>query len=92
MALQEIATYPSNTTQSYPAGANSKVCIKDVDSGEVFRFSLVAPADHDARNGKLSILTSLGTSLAGKCVGNMITWQAPSRLRRFEVQSVIRQG
>jgi transcription elongation GreA/GreB family factor len=90
MHLKGIKKDPSSTQPSYTVKANSKICIKDVDSGEVFRFCLVPPEDHDARNGKISILTNLGAALICKSVGNMITWQAPSGLRRFEVRSVFR--
>ena len=92
MYLNGITNCPSRTQQFSTANANSKICIKDVDSGEVFRFYLVPPEDHDAKNGKISISTSLGAAIVGHGVGNVITWQAPSGLRRFEVQSVFRSG
>jgi len=72
--------------------ANSRVCIKDLDSGEVFTFCLVPPENRDAGNGKISIMTSLGAALIGKDVGTVVTWRAPSGLRRFEVESVSRAG
>ena len=88
MYLHEVKEYPSSTQQPCTVQVNSRVCIKDVDSGEVLTFCLVPPDQFDSENGKLSILTSLGATLTGKGVGDVVTWQAPSRLRRFEVQSI----
>jgi regulator of nucleoside diphosphate kinase len=81
--------YPTSVQNACTIKVNSRICIKDVDSGEVFTFCLVPPDELDAKNGKISVLTSLGAALIGKGVGNVITWQAPSCLRRFRVQSVV---
>lgn len=85
-----------NDDQSIPRPdtiqANARVCIKDLDSGEVFTFDLVPPEDRDAGKGKISIRTSLGAALIGKDAGTVVTWRAPSGLRRFEVESVSRAG
>lgn len=88
MYLHDKKSRPSSTRDPCAVEVNSQICVKDLDSGELFTFSLVSPEDLDSRNGKISILTSLGDALIGKCVGNVITWHAPSGLRRFEVQSV----
>jgi len=90
MYLPEEKDYPSNTQKQYTVKVNSRICIKDVDSGEAFTFCIVPPEELDAKNGKISILTVLGAALIGKSLGDVITWIAPSRLRRFEVQSVFR--
>jgi transcription elongation GreA/GreB family factor len=89
MYLQAVNDDPASTQQPCTAQVNSRIYIKDVHSGEVFTFFLVTSEDHDARNGKISIQTSLGTALIGKGVGDVVAWRAPSGLRRFEVQSVL---
>ena len=67
---------------------NNRIVIQDIDSGELFAFFLVEPDRHDAKTGKISISTSLGAALIGKSTGTVVAWQAPSRIRRFEVRSV----
>ena len=89
MCLNETKYNPSSTQPLCKVQVNSRVSIKDVDSGETFTFCIVPPDQLDARNGKISILTSLGAALLGEGVGNVVSWQAPSRLRRFEVQSLM---
>ena len=88
MYPQAVKDDPASSQQPCTVQVNSQICIKDIHSGEVFNFFLVTSEEHDARNGKISIQTSLGTVLIGKGVGDVVTWRAPSRLRRFEVQSV----
>ena len=92
MYLQAVNDDPASTQQPCTVKVNSRLWIKDVNSGEVFTFCLVTPEDLDAKNGKISIQTSLGIALIGKGVGDVVTWRAPSGLRRFEVQSVLRSG
>lgn len=92
MYLHEVKNYPSSTQQPRAIEVNSLISIKDVDSGEEFIFCLVPPEDLDARNGKISILTSLGAALIGKGIGDVVTWRAPSGLRIFEVQAVSRSS
>lgn len=92
MGMHEEKSGPSSPQRPCTITENSWISIKDVDSGEAFTFCLVPPDQLDAKHGKISVLTSLGAALIGKDVGNLITWQAPSCLRRFEVQSVFRSA
>ncbi|VTR68293.1 hypothetical protein DESC_700049 [Desulfosarcina cetonica] len=88
MDLHKMKGTPSSPEKTCTVKVNARICIKDVDSDEVFTFCLVPPENLDARNGKISILTTLGAALIGKAVGNVVTWRAPSGPRRFKVQSV----
>lgn len=92
MCLCEEKSCPSSPQKPCTITENSWISIKDVDSGEAFTFCLVPPDQLDAKNGKISVLTSLGAALIGKGVGSLITWQAPSCVRRFELQSVFRSA
>lgn len=89
MYLQAVYYDPKSTQQPAAVQASSRICIKDLDTGEVFTFCVVLPEEHDTKAGKISLSTSLGAALIGKGVGNVVIWQAPSRLRRFEVQFVV---
>ena len=55
MYLPEEKDYPSNTQKQYTVKVNSRICIKDVDSGEAFTFCIVPPEELDAENSKISI-------------------------------------
>jgi transcription elongation GreA/GreB family factor len=46
------------------------------DSGDTKTVTLVFPADADISEGKISILTPIGTALLGLSAGQSITWIA----------------
>jgi regulator of nucleoside diphosphate kinase len=70
---------------------NSKVRLKDLDSGEEVVYSLVFPGDANVSENKISILAPIGTALIGYRVGNTIEWKVPGGLRRLKVQKVLYQ-
>ena len=67
---------------------NHRICIQDIDTGEKFTFNLVPPDKIDRKDGEISVKTSLGCALLGQTPGSLIEWRAPSRLRKFVVQSI----
>lgn len=66
----------------------SRIWVEDLDSGEEFHFCLVPPEARDPHKEKLSYKTPLGAALLGYRTGDDVHWAAPSRLRRFRIQSV----
>ncbi len=67
---------------------NSRVSIIDLDSLEEFTFTLVPYNVSNDGKDEVSISTSLGSALLYHQIGHIIKWQAPSRLRRFQVKAV----
>jgi len=59
------------------------------DDGNKRRVTLVYPADADIAQGKISILTPIGTALLGLKVGQSIDWTAnDGRTHRLTIISV----
>ena len=83
---------PTNFLEGSRISENHRICIQDIDTGEKFTFSLVSPDEMDTRNGEISVKTSLGCALLGHTPGSLIEWRAPSRLRKFVVQSISPMG
>jgi regulator of nucleoside diphosphate kinase len=69
----------------------SKVKLKDLDTKENFAYSIVFPSEANFEEGKISILAPLATALLGYKRGDTIEFQAPSRLRRLEIEEIIYQ-
>ena len=67
---------------------SSRVSVVDLDSQEEFTFTIVLDNDSNDGKDKVSISTSLGSALLHHRVGHIVQWQAPSRLRRFQVKAV----
>lgn len=59
------------------------------DEGQTRRVTLVYPADADIAQGKVSILTPIGTALLGLRAGQSIDWTAnDGRTHKLEILSV----
>lgn len=70
---------------------NSKVRLKDLESGEDLFYTLVFPSDADFGQNRISILAPIGTALLGYRVGDEIEWKVPSGIKRMKVIEVIYQ-
>ena len=59
------------------------------DDGQTRKVTLVYPADADIAEGRISILTPIGTALLGLATGQTIGWVAnDGRSHKLTVQSV----
>ena len=68
---------------------NSKVEFRDDTTGKVQMVTLVYPDQADISQGKVSVLTPVGTALIGLRTGDSITWEAPNgQGRQLTVLSV----
>ena len=70
---------------------NSRLRLRDLDSGQDIVFTLVFPSDADAEQGKVSVLAPLGTAVLGFRRGDAFAWQMPGRVRRLQVEEVLYQ-
>lgn len=70
---------------------NSKVRVKDLDSGKETIYQLVFPGDADIKQNKISILAPLGTVLIGFKVGETLEWKAPAGLKRIKIEEILYQ-
>lgn len=69
---------------------NSRATLKDLDSGELKEYRLIFPTQGRQGND-VSILAPIGTAMLGYRVGDIIEWQVPRGMRRFEVVEVLYQ-
>jgi regulator of nucleoside diphosphate kinase len=70
---------------------NSKVRLKDLDTGKDATYTLVFPRDADIVQGKISVLAPIGTAILGYRVGDVIEWRVPGRTRKLQVEEVLYQ-
>jgi regulator of nucleoside diphosphate kinase len=70
---------------------NSRFRLTDLDSGEVFEYTLVYPHDAAYKENRISILAPLGTALLGFRVGNVVEWRMPAGVRRLQVGEILYQ-
>jgi regulator of nucleoside diphosphate kinase len=70
---------------------NSRVQLRDLDSGEQMEVSLVYPSASDAAAKKISILAPIGTAILGYRAGDTVEWQVPAGVRRLKIEDVLYQ-
>jgi regulator of nucleoside diphosphate kinase len=71
---------------------DSEVEFRDDTTGKVRKVLLVYPAEADIAQGKVSVLTPVGTALIGLQSGHSITWETPSgEARQLTVLAVRHQ-
>jgi regulator of nucleoside diphosphate kinase len=68
---------------------NSEVEFRDDTNGKVRKVMLVFPEAADILQGKISVMTPVGTALIGLHTGDTITWETPGgETRQLTVLSV----
>ncbi|MDD5573746.1 MAG: nucleoside diphosphate kinase regulator [Candidatus Omnitrophica bacterium] len=70
---------------------NSKVCLKDMDTGEDEFYQLVYPEEADIGQNKISVLAPIGTAILGYKTGDIIEWKVPAGLRRLKIKKILYQ-
>lgn len=70
---------------------NSRVKLKDADTGQTIECEVVYPEDADPEQSKFSILTPEGVSIFGYSVGDLIQWPCPAGVRTMEIVEILYQ-
>jgi regulator of nucleoside diphosphate kinase len=70
---------------------NSKVKLKDVDTGQMIECELVYPEDANPEQNKISILAPAGLAMFGYSVGDSIQWPASAGVRILEIDKILYQ-
>lgn len=70
---------------------NSRVLMRDMDSGKEVTCWLVFPDKIDAVKNPVSILSPLGTAMIGYKVGDIFSWKSPEGTKKMEVLDILYQ-
>lgn len=70
---------------------NSRVLLRDVESGKNMTCWLVFPDKVDAVKNPVSILSALGTAMIGYDVGDIFSWESPDGIKQMEVLDILYQ-
>lgn len=69
------------------ASLNSIVGIKNIETGQTFKFQLVLPGEANFKEQKVSVFAPIGVALLGYPIGSEIQWEMPDGLKTFEIIS-----
>jgi regulator of nucleoside diphosphate kinase len=89
--LDRTSAVPQNDVDADTVTMNSRVLVRDPDSGEGQVLTLVYEADVDPYGQNVSVLTTLGASLLGSRVGGVIEWQTRRGPRRLRIERILFQ-
>jgi len=70
---------------------NSRVLLKELQSGRQIEITLTYPQDADPKEQKVSVFSPIGVALLGCQEGDITSWRIPSRIGRFKVERVVYQ-
>lgn len=63
---------------------NTRLRFLDLDDGSQTEVTLVFPAQANIDEGKISVLSPIGTALLGYAKGDKIEWMVPGGVRRIQ--------
>jgi regulator of nucleoside diphosphate kinase len=86
--LERAAIMKTGEVPSDVVTMNSRVKVKDLNSGRVTTYQIVFPGEADIAKNRISVLAPIGTGLLGYSAGTTIEWQVPSGMRRFRILEV----
>jgi regulator of nucleoside diphosphate kinase len=70
---------------------NSKLRFVDLEDQSETTVTLVFPSDANIDEGKMSVLSPIGTALLGYAKGDTLKWAVPAGLRRIKIQDILYQ-
>lgn len=87
----ELAIAQIVDPQDVPADVvtmNSRVVVQDVETGESSEYVLVFPEQADVAEGRLSVVSPIGTAILGYAKGDVLTWQTPGGPRKIKIAAI----
>ena len=86
--LSEIAMIKIDSLPRDRVGLGSTVVLYDLGEEKEVRYELVFADDSDFSHGLISVSSPIGKGLVGRRVGDEVSIQVPSGVKRFEIVSL----
>ncbi len=67
---------------------SSEVKIREQETGTISTFRIVMPSQANIKENKVSILSPIGSALIGFTKGEIVQWEVPAGLKKFEIIEV----
>jgi|SRR4029077_4810035 regulator of nucleoside diphosphate kinase len=67
---------------------NSRIHIRDLDTGKQMVCSVVFPKDSNVSDDRLSVLAPIGTAVLGRRVGDIFECRVPAGVRRLKLEGI----
>lgn len=70
---------------------NSRVRLRDLDSGKEMIYTLVFPVGANLADGRISVASPIGTAILGYAAGDTISWEVPGGVRKIRIEEILYQ-
>ncbi len=70
---------------------NSQIEVTDMDTNKIMTLRLVYPKEADFKQGKISVLSPLGSALLGYKTGSIISFDIPKGKKKMRIESILYQ-
>ena len=89
--LRRTTIVPPASVDADTVTMNSKVCVRDLNSGRCQAVTLAYESDADLFGERISVLSGLGASLLGSRVGDVVEWETRRGPRRVRIERILFQ-
>ncbi len=89
--LQNARVVESHEVPPNVVTMNTRLIFRDLEDNSTMEVTLVFPTDADIDQGKMSVLSPIGTGLLGYTVGDTIDWNVPGGTRRVKIEEILYQ-
>lgn len=86
--LCEARVVPDSQIEPDVVTLDSECLLRDAETGELERYTLVFPSEANIARSRLSVLAPLGSSLLGQPVGATIRVPCPAGVRAVTIEAV----
>ncbi len=89
--LQKAKIVDSKEVPENIVTMNTRLIFCDLENNNRTEATLVFPSEASIENGKLSVLSPIGTGLLGYAKGDTIEWTVPGGIRRIQIEDILYQ-
>jgi len=85
-----VRTNPRKITSEFVT-MNSVIEVEDCDMNKTMEIRLVYPRDSNFKQGKISVLSPLGSALLGYKAGSEVSYKVPGGMKKMKILRIIYQ-
>lgn len=86
--LRNAKVVKNDEVSDHTVNIGTTVKLKDIDSEEVFTYTIVGSAEADPLKNKISHESPIGKSIIGHKIGDKVKVEVPSGIMEYEILSI----
>lgn len=70
---------------------NSQIRLRDIGTDQEMVLTLTLPGSANFDEGRISVVSPIGTAILGYAVGDTIEWSVPSGMKKIRIEEILYQ-